>query len=187
MRFEAKHRFSKIVGKNAYNFKDIAKTVARRLSLNLAYSLGSVNEEKSTQIDVGSGSLIKIEDIKNPIDFSTIGFELDAIFVVDFLNVNGTKIEPLKYFILASSDCDIRFCQISLCFLIGEKINIAIIPLRCSEKYPCSYIFIIDGQENVVVVSPAALDLENPLVALHSFGESHETDRVLICCPIELV
>ncbi len=183
MRFEAKHRFSKIVGKNAFNFKNIAKTVSSRLSLNLAFSLGSIEDGGTDQVKIGRGVSIKIEEIKGNIDFSSLGFHSeDTVLCLDSVCIYGTTIAPHNYFIMGSSDLGTQFCQVDLCFFHQEKFYVVVAPVKYIEVLSFSSLFRVVSREKCVIIDPNFLDLEHPLVVANG---GHDSD--IICCPIECI
>lgn len=186
MRFEAKHRFAKTVGKNSCNFKNISKSVARRMSLNMAFSLGSINIEPKVQLSIGPGNTFDIRDIKDDVDFSTISSaQCNKIFCLDFVQINGTKISPLNYFLIGSSESGLQFCQVILCFVHDESVKLAVARIQYVEKFQYSYIFKVGKKDKAEILDPLQLDLQNPLVVVRSFDECDSVDN--ICCPIELI
>lgn len=185
MRFEAKHRFSKIVGKTSYNFKNIAKSVARRLSLNLAFSLDCSKDEGNeiVQIKYGQGVRIKLDELKGNFDFSSVNVgNEETILSVDNVSANGTLISSQKYFIIGSNESQLQFCQIELCFVYNDQVFICVSPITCVELLNNSCLFKVTGKKPAIIVKPQLLDLEHPLIVANT-----NLEYDVICCPIELV
>lgn len=183
MRLEAKHRFSKIVGKNSYNFKNIAKSVAKRLSLNMAFSINSSKGDGIMQIKFGGGVRIRLDELKGNFDFSLLNIGSEEIILsIEFVSAKGTIISRHKYFILGSNENQLQFCQVELCFVHDDQVYICVSPITCVELLHNSYLFKVTGKKTAIIIKPELLDLEHPLIVANT---SSEYD--VICCPIELV
>ncbi|XP_035707471.1 uncharacterized protein LOC110849386 isoform X1 [Folsomia candida] len=183
MRFEAKHRLAKTIGKNCYNFRNIAKTVSRRMALNLAFSIGC---ELVGEITYGSGSKIAFKDLRISFDFSKLSLNAcDEIFCMDSVTICGTKIKPENYFILKNESTSVQFVQISLCFFHNERTHLVVRQVKYEEKFRNSYLFKIVSFENPVLIDPEKIYLESPLVVVNCLDDPQ--GHGLICCPIEFV
>ncbi|XP_035701045.1 uncharacterized protein LOC118433340 [Folsomia candida] len=183
MRFEAKHRLAKTIGKNSYNFKNISKTIARRISLNIAFSLC---EEVGSGINYKSGSRTMFNDLKVVFDFSKLSINPnDDVLIVDSLTINGTKVKSGNYFILNDSASELQFCQICLCLIYDEKAHVVGKLVKCEEYFFNSFLFKISDFGKPILIDPKTLELEYPLLVVNNLDDPHGDG--LICCPIELV
>lgn len=183
MRFEAKHLLAKTIGKNCYNFRNIAKTVSDRIALNLAFSLGcdlvgGVTYENATRI--------ALKDLTISFDFSKLSLNAaDEVLCADSVTTCGTKVKPKTYFIMKYTTKFLQFCQICMCIVHNEKVYLVVRPVKCQEQFSFSHLFKILSFEDPLLIGIEIINLEYPLVVVNSIEDPQ--GHGLICCPIELV
>lgn len=129
MRFEAKHRISKISANTSSNRRNICKTLAikHQLQLNYMFLKGTLNNE----IEIGPSILInniEVEEIKRYMQIDTI----DLLIKCPWISVKGTKYKPKTVLTLNIHENELpTFCIIDHIFLYNNKV----VMFKCSELY----------------------------------------------------
>lgn len=121
MRYEAKHRISKISANSSSNRRNICKTLAikHQLQLNYLFLKGSIGEI----IKVGPPqSILDVDSIINEIKIYTKIESFDSVLKYPWINIKGTQYQPKMAMTLYINEMELpTFCLINEIFVCNNN------------------------------------------------------------------
>ena len=185
MRFEAKHQFAKTAMKSTFCFKNVAKTIAKRTQLELAYSAFTDSLYRFV-VETGPGSwsvLASLDaDVANLIT-ADIGLQReDEVYIANWLRIGHYKFLPGAAVVIDVVEGIPTFGRIHVLFSGVDNstlyIVIEVLEVVCFDRHVYSYHITAKSDSSLKLIQPADLYDVHPLSVQTVVYEGQQCDLV---------
>ena len=185
MRFEAKHQFAKMAMKSTFCYKNVAKTIAKRTQLQLAYS-AFTDSLYQFLLESGPGSwsvLASLDADVASLITANIGLQCeDEVYVANWMRIGHYKLSPGAAVVIGVVEGIPTFGRIRVLFSAVDCITlyivIEVLEVVCFDRHVYSYQITARSDLSLKVIQPADLYDVHPLSVQTIVYEGHQCDLV---------
>ncbi|CAI6357459.1 unnamed protein product [Macrosiphum euphorbiae] len=164
MRFEAKHKESKVAAQAITSRKNICYTLFLKNQLKVAHRVAnSINFDPSALFKVGKTVFISEEELKN---ISSVLNDVSGYTFISWVNVNGTHYSTNNMCVFISINRETSlpvYGLIKHIYILPDMIPVAICSLFCTNSFDDHYqSYVVNNTKEIVKIKITELPYKKP-------------------------